>query len=83
VRSTSRDDAFFIDAVVTGFSEDHLRVKGNSDSNDNRSAIEDAVLNLTGDDNTGAYHVGGSHAFCNTWCWRGWTTELGWPFPQT
>jgi len=52
LRKTSRDDEFFIDATSVGFSEDHLRVRGNSDSNDNRSAIEDAVLNLVADDNS-------------------------------
>ena len=49
-RSTARDGDFFIDVSNDAFSEESLRVRGNSDSNDNRSAIEDAVLNLASDD---------------------------------
>ena len=49
-RSTARDGDFFIDVSNDAFSEESLRVRGNSHSNDNRSAIEDAVLNLAADD---------------------------------
>jgi hypothetical protein len=52
-RSTSRDEEFFLgadDSDTHGFSEESLRVRGNSDSNDNRTAIEEAVLTLTSDE---------------------------------
>lgn len=52
-RDTSRDEEFFIgvdDSDSHGFSEESLRVRGNSDSNDNRSAIEEAVMTLTSDE---------------------------------
>lgn len=51
-RDTSRDEDFFIGANSdgNGFHEESLRVRGNSDSNDNRTAIEDAVLTLTSDE---------------------------------
>ena len=51
LRDTGRDKSFFIDAACD-FVEDRMQVRGNSDSNDNRSAIEDAVLNLAADDNS-------------------------------
>ena len=52
-RSTSRDEEFFIgvdDSDTNAFSEESLRVRGNSDSNDNRTAIEDAELTMTSDE---------------------------------
>ena len=51
-RKTERDDEFFIDVSNDDFSEESLRVRGNSDSgkNDNRTAIEEAVLNLASDE---------------------------------
>lgn len=51
-RDTSRDEEFFIgvDSDSRSFSEESLRVRGNSDSNENRTAIEDAVLTLTSDE---------------------------------
>lgn len=53
--SGKTDSGFFIDyRPPDAFSEESLRVRDNSDSGrlDNRNAIEEAVLNLTGDDNS-------------------------------